>query len=180
MQRPSSNVALGHVGGRSRWTPETCKLAVNKYLHTVASCWILSIYSNSYKDRTRNLGRVKRVKDWNTMPCILASNYKTFEGRVYSSGLVLQMFKWVNLPKIFDCHSSRSINNQRYENCLRGGTIWNTWQQTETPTEGNRYGYGTTPRLIEIGHPIFRSYFLTTRCKILEGKLKRKRVVIVG
>jgi hypothetical protein len=36
-------------------------------------------------------------------------------------GFILQMFKWVNLPKILDCHSSRSIINQRYENCLREG-----------------------------------------------------------
>ena len=30
----------------ARCTPETCKLAVNKYLHTVVSCWILSIQSH--------------------------------------------------------------------------------------------------------------------------------------
>ena len=33
----------------ARWTPETCKLSVNKYLHTVASCWILSIHTNFCK-----------------------------------------------------------------------------------------------------------------------------------
>jgi len=89
-------------------------------------------------------------------------------------GLVLQMFKWVNLPKIFYCHSSRSIINQRYENCLREGKIWNTWQQTEALTEGNRYGYAATPRQTELGHPIFRSYFLTTCYKVLVGKLKER------
>jgi len=40
-------------------------------------------------------------------------------------GRVLQKFKWVNVPKILDCQSRRFINNQRYENCLREGKIWN-------------------------------------------------------
>ena len=63
------------------------------------------------------------------MPHSLASNYKSFRGTYKfqledkQRGLVLQMLKWVNLPKILNCHKSRSIINQRYENCLREGKI---------------------------------------------------------
>jgi hypothetical protein len=49
------------------------------------------------------------------------------------------------------------------------------------------YCHGVTTQLqltnisiYQPGHPIFRSYFLTTRYKILVGKLKGKRVIIVG
>ena len=79
-----------------RWTPETCSdFAVNKYPHTVASCWILLIHCSVYYTAIQQLlshermkatlpstwtesRSIKKTAFWNVTPRSLVGIYRRF------------------------------------------------------------------------------------------------------